>query len=119
MPMFQEIIRHLNRQFDQDHIQAFAKLAHEFAPGRKLNVDLLRFRDAALARRFQAYLDSLPDALQEMLRCVINHALSAQPPIPVSFSWAPAYDYEMTVWAPECGILVQFKGPNPRGAEAA
>lgn len=118
MPMFHSIVRHLNRQFDEDKIEKFAKNVEEFGPGRKLNVEVLKFRDAALARRFQKYLDKLPDSHREMLRCLFSHALSASPPVPISFSWAPGYAYEMTVWEPECGIVVQFKSPVPRSAEA-
>ena len=117
MVMFAALIRHINRQFDDDRIEAFARNAAQFAPGRHLNVDVLQFPDAALARHFQTYLNNLPGSLQEVLRCLFSRALSASPPIPMTFSWAPGYDYEMTVWEPECGILVQFKSPIPQSGE--
>lgn len=118
MPMFHSVVRHLNRQFDDDKIGDFATTVGAFAPGQPLNVNVLNFPDPALARLFQAYLGGLPPGLREVLRAVFHHALSAKPPVPLSFSWAPAYAYEMTVWEPECGIMIQFRGPTPNIAEA-
>lgn len=117
MPMFQALVRHLNRQFDEDRIKAFATNADQFAPGRGLNVEVLQFPNVALARLFQTYLNNLPDSFREVLRCLFSQALSASPPIPMTFSWVPGYDYEMTIWQPACGILVQFRSPIPRLAE--
>ena len=116
MPMLHAMVRHLNRLFDDDHIREFAKQAHQFAPGQALDVDVLKFPNAALARRFQKYINHLPDGMKEVLRALFSHALSASPPIPMNFSWAPGYDYEMTMWEQECGILIQFR--SPRSAEA-
>lgn len=117
MPMFHAIIRHLNRLFDDDKIDEFAQNADQFLPGLRLSVDVLQFPDAALARLFQAYVDGLPGSFQEVLRSLFSYALSASPPIPMSFSWAPAYDYELTMFEPACGILVQFGSPISRQAE--
>jgi hypothetical protein len=119
MPMFHKVVRHLNRRFDDDNIGGFSTNIGAFEPGRPLNVEVLEFHDPALARLFQSYLNGLPDGLREVLRAVFHHALSAKPPIPLSFSWAPAYAYEMTVWQPECGIMIQFRGPTPNFAEAS
>lgn len=113
MPGLHKVVRHLNRQFDDDNIHSFTQYVAEFAPGKPLNVEVLQFPDRAVARRFQAYLDALPSGLKETLRGLFSHALSATPPIPISFSWVPAYDYELTVWQPLCGILVQFRSPTP------
>jgi hypothetical protein len=119
MPMFHSVVRHLNRQFDEDNIAGFAKNAPAFAPGRSLDVSVLNFPNKSMSGLFQTYLNGLPSGLQEVLRSVIYHALTASPPIPVSFSWAPAYDNELTLWHPPCGIMVQFRGPTPQVAEAA
>lgn len=114
MPMFLPVIQHLNRKFDEDNIQAFARHAHQFSPGNRLNVEVLQFPHPSLARRFQGYLDNLPGGLQEVLRSLFSYALSASPPVTMNFSWAPGVDYEMTIWEPACGILVQFRSPTPR-----
>lgn len=119
MPMFNAVVRHLNRRFDDDNIGDFARSVDQFAQGRALDVEVLAFPDAAVARLFQSYLNKLPSGLHEVLRALLSHALSASPPIPISFSWAPAYDYELTVWQPPCGILVQFRSPTPQLAEAS
>jgi hypothetical protein len=114
MPMFGEVVRHLNCQFDKRTIVELAGTADAFAPGRRLDVQVLKFPDAAVAQLFQTYLKNLPPSLHEVLRGLFFHALSASPPVPMSFSWAPAYDHELTVWEQACGIIVQFKSPVPR-----
>jgi hypothetical protein len=114
MPMFGEIVRHMNCQFDKRTIGELARAAEAFAPGRPLDVQVLNFPDVAVARLFQAYVKNLPPSLHEVLRSLFFHALSASPPVPMSFSWAPSYDHELTVWEQDCGIIVQFKSPVPR-----
>jgi hypothetical protein len=118
MPMFHSVVRHLNRQFDDDKIGDFAKNAATFGPGRGLDVSVLGFPDKTMSGLFQRYVDGLPAGMREVLRAILHHAMSATPPIPVSFSWAPASDYELTLWEPTCGLMIQFKGPTPELAEA-
>ena len=44
------------------------------------------------------YLDDWPQALQAAVRAVLQSAVERRPPVPVTISWAPAYDYEVDVW---------------------
>ena len=46
-------------------------------------------------------------------RGVIYHALSSRPAKPIVFSWAPAYDHELTIWETTCGISVLYKSRYP------
>jgi len=117
MPMFHQVIRHLNRQFDDDHIGDFANRASSFAPGCTLNAAVLEFPNSGLIAAFQQHLNGLPPGMREMLRAVIHHALTSEPPVPLQFSWVPAYGYRMTIWEPECGLMIQFGSRAPGGEE--
>jgi hypothetical protein len=113
MPMFFEMLRKLNREFDEDRIEAFAQRRAAFAPGARLDAGLLDEPHSARRAAFQAYLDKLPGATHETIRSTIYFALSTKPPTPVTFAWAPARDFEITLWQPTCGITALVKGPNP------
>ncbi len=41
---------------------------------------------------------AFPLALREGLRGVVYSAVTRTPRAPMTFAWAPGYDYEMTVW---------------------
>jgi hypothetical protein len=57
--------------------------------------------------------------MREALRAIIYQALGTTPPTQITFSWAPAYDYELTIWdAPNTrrtrgGITVLLKSRYP------
>jgi hypothetical protein len=61
----------------------------------------------------------VPQIFHEQVRSAIHHALTASPPIPITFAWAPAYDHEVSLWqAPDTkltngGITVVVKGRYP------
>lgn len=113
MPMFYELLRKLNREFDEDRILDFAAQKEAFAPGRPLNPGLLEGAGSARTRAFQRYLGKLPGVFPEVARAAIYHALSTDPPTPVTFAWAPAKEFELTVWQPTCGVTILVKGPYP------
>lgn len=99
MPMYEAYFAELNREFGADRIQDFAaKRRDHFAPGRALDLGFLKEEGTPLQRAFSNHLADAPGALREALRGVIHHALSTEPPTPVTLAWAPGYDYEMTVW---------------------
>lgn len=51
--------------------------------------------DRILRTKLQAYLDALPLGIQETIRATIYMALTSNPPKPMSFTWAGAYDYKI------------------------
>ena len=113
------VVRQLNREFDHDRIDAFAKNAGAFAPGQSLDVRALSGVSRTLGKAFQGYLDGLPAGIRETLRGVIYHALTSSQPVPITFAGAPAYDTGMTIWEPPCGITVLFQSRYPPGAARA
>ncbi len=118
MPMIASVMRVINRRFDYDEIGPFSQNAALFAPGAKLDVGALSLPSSKITKAFQAYVDQFPKGLQEVLRGSIYYALSAKPPIPISFAWAPGYSFELAIWEPECGLTIMLKGPMPKELKA-
>ena len=113
MVMFYALVRKLNHEFEDAHIDQMAERASEFEPGRTLNLDFLIHGNDKLKEAAAEYVRQMPGAIQEGLRSVIYHALKATPPRSVIFAWAPAYDYELNVWDAPCGITVLYKSRYP------
>ena len=57
--------------------------------------------------------------MQEAIRAVIFDALGTKPPTPITFAWAPGYDFEVSIWqAPDTrtsrgGITILIKSRYP------
>ncbi|WP_156378361.1 MULTISPECIES: hypothetical protein [unclassified Phenylobacterium] len=120
MPALQTAMSKLNASFCPGEIEKFAASnAAAFASGGKIDADLLTPPGTVLHRALDAYLDTLPGAFHETLRGILHYALSAQPPIPVTFAWAPGYDFELNIWqAPDAaetrgGVTVLIKSRYP------
>ena len=45
-----------------------------------------------------AYVDGWPSALQAAVQAAIFQNLSRDGRVPITFAWAPGYDYEVTMW---------------------
>ncbi|HEY5106093.1 MAG TPA: hypothetical protein VII73_04875 [Caulobacteraceae bacterium] len=113
MPMYQKLVSHFNHAFHKDRIEESAKKADMFAPGKRLDASFVVERDTKLHNSFQGYLDKLPGSFNEAIRGVIYHALSSHPPKPITLAWAPAYDFEMSVWESPCGITIHYRSRYP------
>ena len=65
------------------------------------------------------YVDEWPTALQAALRATIHENLAREGRVPITFAWAPGYDYELTIWdvrdtsETAGGITVLFKSRYP------
>ena len=124
MPALQTGMSKLNASFGPDEIGKFAAAnARSFAPGGKIEAGLLTPPGTVLHRALGTYLDTLPGAFHETLRGILHYALNAEPPIPVTFAWAPGYDFELNIWqapdAPETrgGIVRRQKIWDSRAAD--
>ena len=113
MPMFRVLLDHLDRKFNSDHIKETAEQAGVFAPGKPLDAGFLVKADTPHFKTFQGYLDKLPGSIRETLRGVMYYSLTSKPAVPINFAWAPAYDFEVTVWEFGCGITVLLKTRYP------
>ncbi len=67
-----------------------------------------------------AYLDRIPDGVHEAIRGAIYSALERSPRQLVTFAWAPAFDWEVTVWdvgdtkVTRGGMTILVKSPYDR-----
>jgi hypothetical protein len=67
----------------------------------------------------QRYVDGWPSALQAAVRSAIFDNLSRDGRVPITFAWAPGYDYELSIWdvrdsaETAGGITVLFKSRYP------
>ena len=99
MPMYETYFAEMNRQFGKDRIETLASERRDhFAPGKPLDLNFLMEGDENLQRAWNEYQALAPAALLEAVRSVIHHALSTSPPTPVTFAWAPGYDFELSLW---------------------
>ena len=46
----------------------------------------------------QRFIDGWPTALQAAVRATIFENLARDGRVPITFAWAPGYDYEATIW---------------------
>ncbi|HZU72397.1 MAG TPA: hypothetical protein VE990_06455 [Acidimicrobiales bacterium] len=124
MPITQTMLTSLNVRFSHDNLHEVP--VELFAPGRRLSEavrdERLRVHHFDLAE----YLDRLPPAIHEAIRAAVQSALTRSPRSPVTFAWAPGYDYELSIWdTPAAGtpggitILLRTRypdDPHPLGA---
>jgi hypothetical protein len=45
-----------------------------------------------------AFMDTWPSATQAALRAAVFENLSRDGRVPITFAWAPGYDFELTIW---------------------
>jgi hypothetical protein len=72
-----------------------------FAPGEELGpalASILGGDDGDLNALLAAYVGTMPPSFREALRAVIYSALDRSTQALLNFSWAPAYDFELTIW---------------------
>ncbi|MBS0411862.1 MAG: hypothetical protein JSR86_18230 [Proteobacteria bacterium] len=119
MPMMQALVGELNARFTKDRIHDLVRRIEMFAPGQRLNPDLVAEPGTVLHRALRSFFHRMPDTFHESLHAIIRTALSTSPPTEVTFAWAPGYDYELTLWqAPDTqltrgGITVLLKSRYP------
>lgn len=120
MPIYQTLLGELNVHMGKDKIRELAKKAHLFEPDAEPDYSFLMSENTRATSAWQEHLKEMPPAIRRGLRAVIHHALTTEPPTQVTFAWAPAYDYELTVWqAPDTkttkgGITVLIKSRYPK-----
>jgi hypothetical protein len=107
----------LNVRFSHDHLHEVP--AELFEPGRKLSEAARDERMRVHHFEMAHYLDQLPPAIHEAIRGAVHSALQREPRSPVTFAWAPGYDYELSIWdTPAAGtpggvtIFLRTRFPN-------
>lgn len=124
MPALQAIVSDLNAAFAEPNLSKLRDHADLFLPGKRLSAAALALKlvlpEPRARRAWLRYLDGFPPGIHEALRSVIYSALTTRPrPVAITFAWAPAYDFELTIWqAPDTkstrgGITVLIRSRYP------
>jgi hypothetical protein len=99
MPRMQTAVSALNTAFGAERIGDVG--ADAFAPGGDGAATLSEAYVAAgadLDAATLAYMDTWPTAIQAAVRGALYENLSRDGRVPVTFAWAPGYDFECTIW---------------------
>ncbi len=130
MPWMQRLVNELNDRFRFENLPALVEQRELFrAEGDWVE----RLQGLGAPSAFTQYLAKFPAGLREMLRALVYEDLGrGNAVLPVTWAWAPAYDYEIQAW--ECpgnlgslgGITIlvrsrypsdgQIPGSGPSGA---
>jgi hypothetical protein len=119
MPGYQLMVYRLNRLFDPEYID---NLNPELINNSDLVIQALQDREVVRTNNELAYLMAWPAGIREAVRAVAHSALTRTPRSPITFAWAPAYDYEVTIWDVAAtaesrgGITVLLRSPIPGAA---
>ncbi|HEU5083060.1 MAG TPA: hypothetical protein VFU14_06955 [Acidimicrobiales bacterium] len=94
MPMMQVALTGLNERFGKARLHELAGGDLDLsAPFGELTRTLL---GDELPRGFDEFVDTMPAGLQHGLVGALRSALERG--LPVTFAWAPGYDWELTLW---------------------
>jgi hypothetical protein len=116
MPFTQTALGAMNTSFGNANIASVP--VELFEPGTSL---VTAVKEMGLdTAHLGNWLRGVPDGLQEAIRATIFSALNRDPRSAITFSWAPAFDYELSIWdvaagpATPGGITILLKSPYER-----
>ena len=120
VPRMQTAVSALNMRFGAAAIGEVP--AEPFAPGGSSLGDALVASGVELDDATLRYVAGWPSALQAALQAAIFENLARDGRVPITFAWAPGYDYELTIWdvrdsaETAGGITVLFRSRYPSDA---
>ena len=82
MAAFQTVLSYLNIAFSRDNIQQLVDKRENWAPGRALAQGAVVKEGTRLHALWTEYLGKMPPSFQEVIRSIVYHALSSDPPTP-------------------------------------
>lgn len=97
MPRMQVMAAQLNVAFGPEAISEIDP--ERFAPGAgSLAESFAAVPGVRIDDAERAWLDGWPSALQAALQAALYDNLTRPGTVPVTFSWAPGYDYDLRIW---------------------
>ncbi|MDE2361195.1 MAG: hypothetical protein KGM42_00845 [Hyphomicrobiales bacterium] len=123
MPGLQTIVNEMNVIFGARNVRELSKRRELFALDKPLgSAGVVVGKEDVQYNLWQKYLAGLPPAIQKTIQAVVYLALDPAAPRTINWSWAPGYDYEITVWdVPDNsvtntpgGITLLIKSPYPK-----
>ncbi len=127
MPRMQTAVSAFNASFAPDRIGEIDPAPFAADSGRTLSEALIE-SGVDLDGATQEYVDGWPSGLRAATRAVIFDNLTRDGTVPITFAWAPGYDFEVSVWdvrdtsETAGGITLLFKSrypsdPHPLGGD--
>jgi hypothetical protein len=97
MPFAQALCSHLNKNFGP--VEVDPAIAEQLRRGERL-ADVARDIDAPERLRdfLHQYLVSMPRAMEAAMTGLLVANLQENDRRPITFAWAPGYDWELTIW---------------------
>ena len=118
MPRMQTAVSAFNSSFGP---QGIAEMdASAFAADADLSLsESFQRAGVELEEATAAFVDSWPTGIKAALRAVLHDNLTRSGTVPVTFAWAPGYDFEISIWdvrdtaETAGGITILFKSRYP------
>ena len=117
MPRMQTAVTALNVAFGAERIGDVDPAT--FTPGDGTLSAAFVEAGVDLEDETQRYIDGWPSGIQAAVRATLHENLAREGRVPVTFAWAPGYDFEVTIWdvrdstETAGGITVLFKSRYP------
>lgn len=118
MPRMQTAVSAFNATFGPDGIREVDPSGFSSGSGMSLS-EALRSAGVELDRATAAYIEGWPTGIQAAVRAVIADNLQRDGTVPITFAWAPGYDFEVSIWdvldtaETAGGITILFKSRYP------
>src|SRR5579859_5779562 len=122
MPWFEAMLPRLNRQLTYDTI---GNLSADLLAGDPTFVELLRELEVFERDGEADFVSQMPQSMQAAFIAILRSNLERDVRKQMLVSWAPGYDWELTVWETTStattagGITIQVKSRYPTDAHPA
>lgn len=118
MPRMQTAVSALNASFGPEGIRDIDPTPFLAGSGTSLSEALLA-TGVGIDRATAAYIEGWPSGIQAAVKAVIADNLMRDGTVPITFAWAPGYDFEVSIWdvldttETVGGITMLFKSRYP------
>ena len=120
MPRMHMIVHKANWFFDPERIDEFPMEVFDELGDDGTFADAVRILEMTESPGELAYIDRWPKGQIAAVSAAIRSCLFRTPKMPITFAWAPAYDYEITIWesagvegSPRGEMTIMFRSRYP------
>ena len=118
MPRMQTAVSAFNASFGPQGVRAMDP--EVFGPGTDAPFsESLQRAGVELEEATAAFVDGWPSGIKAAVRAVLHDNVTREGTVPVTFAWAPGYDFEVSIWdvrdtaETAGGITILFKSRYP------
>ncbi len=109
MPQMHMLVHKANFLFDPARIDEFPMGLFDELGEEGTFADAVRILELTAVPGELAYIDRWPVGQLSAVLAAIRSCLFRTPKMPITFAWAPGYDYEVTIWE-SAGVPVSPRG---------